>query len=256
MNPGTIEAITYRPPQPPPETTLIAHKGAVKMTRAELALLPVPEATRTHKPIGHISIASAIIESLGFRGIQVTREEYAATPDGNRAFGVMQINHGMTGLEFALAWRNSNDKAFRFAMTVGFRTFVCDNLQFRGDFYPINAKHSNSLNLIDVVSIGIDRIQRGFEPFKYQIDSWQKRQLTDDEARLILYRAFVEKQLKAPAKLLPDVHRHFFEPQYEEFKEKTFWSLGQAFTSAFKELNPINQYQATAKLGGFLQQYW
>jgi hypothetical protein len=31
------------------------------------------------------------------------------------------------------------------------------------------------------------------------------------------------------------------------------WSLSNAFTSAFKELEPIPQYKATTKLAGFLQ---
>jgi hypothetical protein len=31
------------------------------------------------------------------------------------------------------------------------------------------------------------------------------------------------------------------------------WSLSNAFTSAFKELDPIPQFKATAKLGAFLE---
>jgi hypothetical protein len=31
------------------------------------------------------------------------------------------------------------------------------------------------------------------------------------------------------------------------------WSLSNAFTSAFKELEPIPQFKATAKLAGFLE---
>jgi len=31
------------------------------------------------------------------------------------------------------------------------------------------------------------------------------------------------------------------------------WSLTNAFTSAFKELEPIPQFRATAKFSGFLQ---
>ncbi len=31
------------------------------------------------------------------------------------------------------------------------------------------------------------------------------------------------------------------------------WSLSNAFTSAFKELDPIPQFKATAKLGEFLE---
>jgi hypothetical protein len=43
------------------------------------------------------------------------------------------------------------------------------------------------------------------------------------------------------------------EPQYDEFKARTLWSLQTAFTSAFKDLDPIPQFRATARIGGFLE---
>jgi hypothetical protein len=43
------------------------------------------------------------------------------------------------------------------------------------------------------------------------------------------------------------------EPKYEEFRPRTIWSLSNAFTSAFKDLEPIPQFKATAKLGEFLE---
>lgn len=42
-------------------------------------------------------------------------------------------------------------------------------------------------------------------------------------------------------------------PKHEEFRPRTIWSLSNAFTSAFKVLEPIPQFKATAKLGEFLQ---
>ena len=42
-------------------------------------------------------------------------------------------------------------------------------------------------------------------------------------------------------------------PVHEEFQPRTKWSVSNAFTSAFKEPEPIPQYKATAKLTGFLQ---
>ncbi len=47
------------------------------------------------------------------------------------------------------------------------------------------------------------------------------------------------------------VHDFYFNPQFEEFAPRTRWSLANAFTSAFKELDPIPQFKATAKLGSF-----
>jgi hypothetical protein len=76
------------------------------------------------------------------------------------------------------------------------------------------------------------------------------KMVTDKIAELTQKRAFMENRF--PVKLLRAVHREYFvAPSYEEFREKTVWSLENAFTTAFKELKPQQQYQATAKLGKF-----
>ena len=62
--------------------TLIAHSGAIKLSRDELRHLPFPESTGTFKPVAHAEIVDALIDTLGFRHIAVVRDEYAATADG------------------------------------------------------------------------------------------------------------------------------------------------------------------------------
>jgi len=47
------------------------------------------------------------------------------------------------------------------------------------------------------------------------------------------------------------VHDLYFEPKYEEFGSRTIWSLSNAFTSAFKKLEPIPQFKATASWENF-----
>jgi hypothetical protein len=192
---------------------------------------------------------------LSFRRISVVREEYAVTPDGMRCFGLLQLEYGFEGVQFAIGFRNSNDKSLRLAMTVGYRVFICDNLAFKGDFTPVLAKHSKSLNLIDVVSVGVDKIQRNFDPLKRQIHDWREYQLDDRRAKEVIYDAFLDSNLKLPRYLLPEVHKLYFDPQIDDFKPRTLWSMSKAFTSAFKDLKPVKQFQATAKLGDFLEDY-
>jgi hypothetical protein len=43
-----------------------------------------------------------------------------------------------------------------------------------------------------------------------------------------------------------------FRPTHPEFEPRTLWSLTNAFTSAFKELDPIRLFKGTVKLSGFL----
>ena len=71
---------------------------------------------------------------------------------------------------------------------------------------------------------------------------------------MTIYRAFIEGELEAPKYLARRVHELYFNPQHQEFQPRTIWSLSNAFTSALKELDPIPQFKATAKLGEFLNQ--
>jgi hypothetical protein len=231
---------------------LLAHCGTSKITREQLSLIPTPEGTATHHPLEHRTIVEALIEALDFRHIAVVRDEYAVSLDGMKMFGVLDLEAAFEGCRFSIGIRNSNDKSMRLAMTVGYRVFVCDNMAFQGDFSPVLAKHTKNFSLIDAVSVGVDRMQRNFDPMRRQITKWKESLISEDEAKLVIYEAFVEEALEAPKHLARRVHDLYFNPQYEEFAPRTRWSLANAFTSAFKELDPIPQFKATAKLGSFL----
>src|SRR5713226_3573358 len=133
-----------------------------KIGRTELAQIPVPEATPTHRPVPHHEIVEALVETLSFRHIAVVNEEYAVSNDGMKMFGILDLETQMQGCRFAIGLRNSHDKSMRLAMTCGVRVFVCHNMAFSGDFTPVLAKHSKSFSLIDCVSMGVDKMQRNF----------------------------------------------------------------------------------------------
>lgn len=237
-------------------STLIVHCGARKVTRDELKEIPVPEGTRTHQPLSHYEIVEVIEEALSFRYMKVIRDEYAVSPDGMKMFGVMDLNTGFDGGNFSIGLRNSNDKSMRLALTAGLRVLICDNMAFSGDFTPLLHKHTRKLELKDVISIAVDRIQRGFDPLEKRIVAMKDFGLTDNDAKLFIYRAFLEKAVRgAPRNLMPLVHEHYFDPEYEEFRPRSLWSLSNAFTSAFKQLAPMKQFEVTARLGTFLNDY-
>ncbi len=122
-----------------------------------------------------------------------------------------------------------------------------------GVFTPVLAKHTKHLSLVDILSVGVDRMQRNFEPMRKQVEAWKGTRLPDKSAKLVIYRAFVQGELDVPKHLARRVHDQYFNPQIEEFAPRTTWSLSNAFTSAFKELDPIPQFRATAKLASFLE---
>ncbi len=233
------------------ESTLIA--STAKLTRLQLAAVPTPAGTATHRPVPHAEVVEALVETLSFRHIGVVTEEYAVSKDGMKMFGVLDLDTGMPGCRFSIGVRNSHDRSMRLAAVVGVRVLVCENMAFSGDFQPVLAKHSKHFSLQNALSIGVDQMQRNFEPMRRQVEEWRSQQISTVVAKLIIYQAFVESDLDAPKHLARQVHDLYFRPVHPEFEPHTLWSLSNAFTSAFKELDPIPQFKATAKLAGFLQ---
>src|SRR5690349_9686444 len=76
--PGPQEGLIIQPKM----GQLISHVNTSLITRAQLAEINAPEGTRTHRPVKHIDVVNAVIETLGFRKINVTRDEYAVDKTG------------------------------------------------------------------------------------------------------------------------------------------------------------------------------
>jgi hypothetical protein len=65
------------------------------------------------------------------------------------------------------------------------------------------AKHSKNFSLRDSLAIGVDRMQRSFEPMRRQVEVWRAQQVSTTTAKLVIYRASVEGELEAPRHLAP-----------------------------------------------------
>jgi len=232
--------------------TLMAHTGTTEMmTRDQLVTILPPESTDTFKPIQHSVLVDEILESLARRQLSVIHDEYAVSDDGMKLFGLLDLTTSSDDFRFSIGIRNANDKSMRFGMVSGLKVFVCDNMAFHGEFFAIQAKHTKNLQIMDSIALGIDRIQRNFKPLTEQVERWKQNQPTDDRAKSLIYDAFIGDKLDAPKHLARLVGDHYFNPQYSAFEPRNSWSLQNAFTSAFKVLDPLPQFRATASLGEF-----
>jgi len=77
-------------------------------------------------------------------------------------------------------------------------------------FTPVLAKHSKSFSLIDCIAVGVDRMQRNFDPMRRRVESWQRCEVTDVTAKVVIYEALVEGKLEAPKHLARTVHDLYF----------------------------------------------
>jgi hypothetical protein len=77
-------------------------------------------------------------------------------------------------------------------------------MMFNRDSTPVLAEN---FSLRDCLCIGVDRMQRNFEPMKPQVEQWQEAQIPDVRAKLIIYRVFIDGELEAPSSLMAAAYR-------------------------------------------------
>jgi len=53
-----------------------------------------------------------------------------------------------------------------------------------GVFTPVLAKHSKSFSLVDAIAVGVDRMQRNFEPMREQVEAFSAPSNSQQEIRV------------------------------------------------------------------------
>ena len=51
-------------------------------------------------------------------------------------------------------------------------------------FTPVLAKHSKSFSLVDAIAVGVDRMQRNFEPMREQVEAFSAPSNSQQEIRV------------------------------------------------------------------------
>src|SRR2546425_8984128 len=99
---------------------LLSHVDTDLVTRDQLRLVPVPEVTRTFKPIPHIELVDMLELVLQQNQIRIEEERFALRRDGSVLFGVFQLAYGETADgRAALGLRTANDKTMSIQLCAG-----------------------------------------------------------------------------------------------------------------------------------------
>lgn len=226
------------------------------VTREELALIPTPERTATHKPLAHAEVITSFADALDGLGYPVLSERHEISLDNMRLFTLLQVAGETGDYRFAVALRHANDKSMSLQGVAGTHCFICSNMALSGDFKVLQRKHTSGLVLIDLVAGAVRRISQSFQGIRKQLDGYRAVTLQDNDAKLIIYDACIQEKLQGcPRSLISTIHEHYFEPKYDEFRERNLLSLMNAFTSSLKETSVSTQFAVSAKLPKFLETY-
>jgi hypothetical protein len=236
-------------------TTLILHRGAQEVSRAELEAVAAPPATATWFPISHVRVLDTTLQALNAAGFQVSRTRLALARNKARFFGTLDLQSPIaSGVTLAVGVRNSTDKSLPIAFCAGSRVMVCDNLAFSSEIV-VSRKHTRfgQTRFNEAISQAVRSLDQYQATEADRISRWRHAELPPDVADALLLRAY-ERGI-VTATLLPRVLSEWRHPSFEEFRPRTLWSLFNAFTTAFagrQRSNPQEFAAMTLRLYGFL----
>lgn len=237
------------------KAVLSAHKDTNIVTRETLAALPAVIGTDTFKPVAHIELIETLDHKLVERGVQIVREQYAISKDGMKLFGTLDLTlNGTEGMCASLGLRTANNREMALQMIAGMRVFVCDNMAFSGETIILRRKHTSGLNLIDVIAEGVSEYETHYRALKADIGRLHDLTMEAAAAKVMIHDVFAKQIM--PVRFMPTVSDVYFnqfvnsdEPQFAAFRDRSAWSLLNAFTEVAKQMPLTTRMDATQEIG-------
>lgn len=221
----------------------MAHCGARIVNREELDRVEAPPATGTWYPVKHSLVVDTVNQSLVAAGFQVERMQFTLSRNDARLFATMDLSsHVASGVNLAVGIRNSIDKSLPLGFAAGNRVFVCDNMAFRSELLVARRHTRNGATRFqEAICQAAQSLVQFKELETARIRRFQNTELSDVKADSILLRSY--EQGLVSHRLLPRVIKEWRTPSFEEFSERTVWSLLNAFTRVFGDRLQTNPQQ-------------
>ena len=204
--------------------------------RSALALVPTPAWTSTWHPVPHIDVVDAVENAISRRGMAIESERFGLARDQQKMFGVVTLtNRNNPEWTRCIGIRNSHDQSFAAGICCGVSVLVCSNLCFGGEFV-IKRRHTSGIDLFSMVEETMDAMTDNYLLFEERLLDLHDMPLDDDYARIFIVKAAEYGAI--PSCDILAVFNEYMEPRHEEFKERTKWSLLNAFTEIAHKYKP------------------
>lgn len=216
---------------------LALHCGAQSVPAAEVLDCPTPASTKSWQPIPHGRLLDLVEDSLDCTGLRVVNQAHALSRDGNRYFGLLEVQNGKQSRDYGLVvgLRNSHDQTFPAGLVVGSGVFVCDNLSFSGEV-NLSRRHTRFIqrDLPQLVQRAVGQLGNLRIQQDQRIEAYKNTTLEKRDAHHLLVEAMRMQVL--PATRLPVAVQEYERPSHPEFRDTrpNCWRLFNAVTESIK----------------------
>jgi hypothetical protein len=219
--------------------TLLLHRGAEDATLDQLATIPLPQETKSYKPVAHGELANMLklMASNLLPEFDLVKSQFGLARDGQKMFGVHTFKNGDSALGLSIGFRNSYDRSLSVGIAVGASVFVCDNLMLTGDLTVLRKHTINVHDDIDGLALSaIYKSRKAFSQIKQDSDVMKEIPLTDNDAYRNIGLLYGNGILTP--RQIPVVKNEWLKPSHDDFEDRNVWSFYNACTEGLKTSPP------------------
>ena len=106
---------------------LILHCGGKPADIEDLRKVPLPQETKSYKPLGHYALVLTLGEVADkfLKDYEFDKGIYALSKDGQRMFGLHTYGAETSDLSLAIGFRNSYNKSMSIGIAIGASVMIC-----------------------------------------------------------------------------------------------------------------------------------
>ena len=226
-------------------------------TRDLIINAPIPEQTRTYKPIPHQQLIDLTLDGIDKAGFKLGKEHYTAAMDGKVANGRFTIQSiADAEMELEVGWQNSYNKSLTLKFAIGTRIIVCQNGCVSGDFGSFKKKHVGDIQVMTpyMMTDFIKTAGDSFRQMQIDRDHMKDVRVTKRTTAELIGRMMIEENFIASTQV-NIIRDQLHKPSFDyNAQDDSLWQLYQHTTFAMKELHPTNWMSNHIKAHGFFKQ--
>ena len=220
---------------------LMIHRGGNLVKKADLDLVPLPEATHSYLPVSHYHLTDKLltISKDLLNDYALIGEQYALARNGNQLFALLNFKKDNDELGLSVAFRNSYDRSMSIGLAIGASVFICDNLALSGDVAVMKKHTKNVWNALE--DLAISTLYRAGKNFQKVIaDADRLKAIPMENRNAFELMGYLFGQDIISPRQLTTVKSEWLKPSHGEFQDRNKWSFFNAVTEALKSCPPVS----------------
>lgn len=219
-----------------------------KLDRNQLAELPAPEITNTHRPVKFSQLVDKTYRALNKQGYKIKREEFATARDNRLFFGGFALENTLhnradvfkSDRDVFFGIRSSYNKSLAVTACMGNSLMVCENLEISSDIVLSRKNTKNSENdispMLNTIISGIVTSQINTNN---RFEAYQNTEISSNQANDLIMDLAEASEKKAssnafPARSVIPTIKEFHNQRHAEFRGNHLWNLYNSVTENLK----------------------